>query len=98
VNPYVVSLAAGALAGVLYGIIGVRSPSPPAIALVGLLGLLLGEQIVPIAQRVISGQPLTMEWVKRERLPLITGASPPAAAEAIAQNEATTTSNESKVP
>ena len=35
---YLVSLGAGILAGVVYGLINVRSPAPPAIALVGLLG------------------------------------------------------------
>ncbi len=41
---YLISLGAGILAGVLYGLINVRSPAPPAIALVGLLGMLVGEQ------------------------------------------------------
>ena len=86
---YVVSLGAGALAGVLYGILGVRSPAPPAI---GLLGLLLGEQIVPVARRVIGGRPLTMEWVKRECVPGITGTPPPPGrADAPAQDDETTT-------
>lgn len=50
---YLVSLGAGILAGVLYGLIGVRSPAPPAIALVGLLGILLGEQAVPLVKQLI---------------------------------------------
>lgn len=49
-RPYVLSLAAGLLVGVIYALIKVRSPAPPAIALVGLLGILLGEQIVPLAK------------------------------------------------
>ena len=52
---YLVSLGAGVLAGVLYGLLNVRSPAPPAIALVGLLGILLGEQAVPIAKRIWVG-------------------------------------------
>ncbi|MDN2487992.1 DUF1427 family protein [Kosakonia sacchari] len=41
-----ISFAAGALIGVMYALLKVRSPAPPAIALVGLLGMLMGEQLV----------------------------------------------------
>jgi XapX domain-containing protein len=41
-----VALAAGVLVGVIYGLISVRSPAPPIIGLVGLLGILIGEQAV----------------------------------------------------
>ena len=54
-KPYLVSLAAGLLVGVIYAMIGVRSPAPPIIALVGLAGMLLGEQLVPIAHRLHAG-------------------------------------------
>jgi XapX domain-containing protein len=47
-RPYLISLAAGLLVGAIYGLLKVRSPAPPAIALVGLLGILLGEQVVPV--------------------------------------------------
>jgi XapX domain-containing protein len=47
-RPYLISLAAGLLVGVIYALLKVRSPAPPAIALVGLLGILLGEQVVPL--------------------------------------------------
>jgi len=57
-QPYVISLGAGLLAGVLYGLLGVRSPAPPTIALIGLLGILLGEQVVPLAKRLIEGRPV----------------------------------------
>jgi XapX domain-containing protein len=46
---YLLSLGAGLLVGVVYGLLGVRSPAPPVVALVGLLGILLGEQLVPVA-------------------------------------------------
>jgi XapX domain-containing protein len=46
VKPYLVSLAAGVLIGVIYGLLNVRSPAPPYVALLGLLGILLGEQAV----------------------------------------------------
>jgi len=48
-KPYLVSLGIGLLVGVLYAAFKVRSPAPPVIALVGLFGMLLGEQIVPLA-------------------------------------------------
>lgn len=54
---YLISLGAGVLAGLLYGLINVRSPAPPAIALIGLLGMLIGEQIVPLAKRLLDGTP-----------------------------------------
>ena len=41
---YLLSFAAGLLVGCIYSLIKVRSPAPPLIALVGLLGILLGEQ------------------------------------------------------
>ena len=43
---YAVSLAIGLGVGVIYGLLRFRSPAPPLIALVGLLGMLLGEQAV----------------------------------------------------
>ena len=64
-KPYLIALAAGLLAGVIYGLINVRSPAPPVIALVGLLGILLGEQIVPLAKRVFAGHSLTVASVHR---------------------------------
>ena len=39
-----VSFAVGLLVGVLYGVIRVKSPAPPIVALIGLLGMVLGEQ------------------------------------------------------
>ena len=39
-----VSFAVGLLVGVLYGVIRVKSPAPPIIALLGLLGMVLGER------------------------------------------------------
>ena len=70
---YLISLGAGILAGLLYGLIDVRSPAPPAIALVGLLGMLVGEQIVPVARRLIDGQPIPRAWFAGECQPKITG-------------------------
>lgn len=54
---YLFSLAAGVLVGVIYGLLHVRSPAPPVIALVGLAGILIGEQAVPLARQWIAGDP-----------------------------------------
>jgi XapX domain-containing protein len=40
-----VSFAVGLIVGVLYGVIRVKSPAPPIVALLGLLGMVLGEQL-----------------------------------------------------
>jgi XapX domain-containing protein len=50
-KPYLVSLAIGLLVGIIYALFNVRSPAPPVIALVGLLGILLGEQIPPLVKQ-----------------------------------------------
>ncbi|MGY2292763.1 DUF1427 family protein [Pseudomonas sp. SDO528_S397] len=51
---YLISLAIGLLVGVLYGALDFRSPAPPAIALVGLMGMLLGEKLWPMGQAWIG--------------------------------------------
>jgi XapX domain-containing protein len=55
-RPYLISLAIGLAVGVIYGLIRVRSPAPPAIALLGLLGMLVGEQAVPIVRSLLFGR------------------------------------------
>jgi XapX domain-containing protein len=59
---YLMSIGVGVLVGVIYGLLHVRSPAPPAIALLGLLGMLIGEQLVPIASRIIEQEPITLSW------------------------------------
>ena len=73
---YLVSLGAGLLVGVIYGLLNVRSPAPPVIALVGLLGILLGEQVVPIARRLLAAQPITREWTRAQCVPHVFGELP----------------------
>jgi XapX domain-containing protein len=51
---YFVSLGAGLLVGLVYSLLGVRSPAPPLVALIGLLGILLGEQIVPVGRQLLA--------------------------------------------
>jgi XapX domain-containing protein len=54
----------------------VRSPAPPVVALIGLLGMLIGEQVVPAAKRLMTGQPISAAWVKSECVPHIFGELP----------------------
>ena len=60
---YLLSLAVGLLVGVIYGLLNVRSPAPPVIALIGLLGVLVGEQIVPLAKNLWSREPAAVSWL-----------------------------------
>ena len=53
-EPYVVSLLTGILAGFIYSVIRVRSPAPPIVALVGLLGMVIGAQLYPLGQRLFG--------------------------------------------
>jgi XapX domain-containing protein len=73
---YLLSLGTGLLVGLVYGLLNVRSPAPPVIALVGLLGILVGEQIVPLVKRVASPEPVSSAWLRRECAPSIFGALP----------------------
>jgi XapX domain-containing protein len=65
-KPYLLSLGAGLLVGIVYSLLNVRSPAPPVIALVGLLGILLGEQVIPVAKRLLGPEPVTAAWVSRQ--------------------------------
>jgi XapX domain-containing protein len=48
---YLVSLLMGLAVGAAYGLVQVNSPAPPMIALVGLFGMVLGQQAVDMAKR-----------------------------------------------
>ncbi|GGZ41032.1 DUF1427 family protein [Streptomyces poonensis] len=43
--PYLKALLAGVLVGVVYVVVRVKSPAPPPVALLGLLGMLLGQAL-----------------------------------------------------
>ena len=73
---YVFSFAVGLLVGVIYGVLNVRSPAPPVIALVGLLGILLGEQVVQLAKRLVSSEPVSAAWAREQCVPHIFGQLP----------------------
>lgn len=72
---YLVSLGAGLLVGVIYSLLGVRSPAPPIVALVGLAGILLGEQIVPLAKR-LTDRPELARYFHQDCVPQIFGTLP----------------------
>ncbi len=53
----IVSLLMGLIVGALYALVQVRSPAPPLIALVGLFGMVVGEQAVDMAKRHFQPTP-----------------------------------------
>jgi len=59
---YLISAGAGILVGVIYSLLNVRSPAPPLVALVGLLGILVGEQVIPMGKQVLTGSGLPAAW------------------------------------
>jgi XapX domain-containing protein len=73
---YLLSLAAGLLVGVIYGLLNIRSPAPPIVALIGLLGILAGEQAVPAAKRLLSGAPIDVSWFRSNCVPHVFGELP----------------------
>jgi XapX domain-containing protein len=78
VKIYVISFGTGALVGVIYGLVHVRSPAPPVVALIGLLGMLVGEQLIPVVKQVWQGHTVTSAC--RQAVPPIFGMLPGRAA------------------
>ena len=74
-KPYIVSVAVGLLVGVIYALFNVRSPAPPVIALVGLLGILVGEQIPPLIKQALKDQK-TASWMDDQVKPHMFGQLP----------------------
>jgi XapX domain-containing protein len=66
VKMYLLSLCAGILVGIVYSLLNVRSPAPPVVALVGLFGILLGEQVVPLVRQVLKGEPVIAACLGQE--------------------------------
>lgn len=73
---HLLSLGVGLAVGLLYGALGVRSPAPPVIALLGLLGMLAGEQVAPLARPLWSGERLTLGMVRQDCAAHIFGTLP----------------------
>jgi len=68
---YLLSAGAGILVGVIYSLLNVRSPAPPLVALVGLLGILIGEQVIPVGKLLLSGNGLAAAWRQAQCAPHI---------------------------
>ncbi|MDE1187743.1 MAG: DUF1427 family protein [Pantoea sp.] len=64
-NPLIISLGAGVLVGLFYALLRVRSPAPPAIALIGLLGMIIGGQLIHLAKPVQQTAAVTSHVDKR---------------------------------
>ncbi|MNT80502.1 hypothetical protein D3C72_2199700 [compost metagenome] len=73
---YLVSLGLGLLVGIIYALFNVRSPAPPVIALVGLLGILAGEQIPPLVKRLLSDEATRTSWLHQQVKPHMFGELP----------------------
>jgi len=73
---YLVSFGAGLLVGVVYSLLNVRSPAPPVVALIGLLGILLGEQILPVGRQMIAGTSMRTAWQHMRCAQHVFGAMP----------------------
>jgi len=77
-KPYLFSLGAGLLVGIIYSLLNVRSPAPPVIALVGLLGILIGEQLPPLVKHLWQREAVTISWVRTHVKPHVFGELPKA--------------------
>lgn len=73
---YLLSLGAGVVVGIIYALIDVRSPAPPVIALIGLLGMLAGEQIPPVIKGYLIGKPAGHSWLHHQVRPHVFGHLP----------------------
>jgi XapX domain-containing protein len=83
---YLLSLGAGVLVGIIYSLLNVRSPAPPLVALVGLLGILVGEQAIPVAKQLFEGSGFAAAWHRADcsshMFGMLPGRHSPAATEA----------------
>ncbi len=75
-NAYVLSAVVGLVVGILYGVLNVRSPAPPVIALVGLLGILAGEQIPPLVRQWLQRDTHHASWIEQKVRPHMFGEMP----------------------
>jgi XapX domain-containing protein len=73
---YLISAGAGILVGIIYSLLNVRSPAPPLVALVGLLGILVGEQVIPVGKQILTGSGLAAAWHQARCAPHIFGLLP----------------------
>jgi XapX domain-containing protein len=84
---YVVSLGAGILVGIIYALLNVRSPAPPIVALVGLLGILVGEQLPPLVKQAVDRTASVQSWLHDQVKPHCFGELPGATNAAAASTD-----------
>ena len=80
---YLLSLGAGLLVGIVYSLLNVRSPAPPVVALVGLLGILVGEQVIPLARTLWARETAAVSWLHQVK-PHMFGEMPKGGADIVA--------------
>lgn len=73
---YILSLSAGVLVGVIYSLLTVRSPAPPLVALLGLLGILVGEQVIPVGKHLLQGTAFNTACAKTQATEHLLGQLP----------------------
>ncbi len=73
---YIFSLSAGVLVGVIYSLLSVRSPAPPLVALIGLLGMLVGEQVIPVGKQLLQGTAFNTACAKTQATEHVLGQLP----------------------
>ncbi|MEM6051972.1 DUF1427 family protein [Erwinia sp. P7711] len=72
-SPLLISLGAGVLIGLVYALLNVRSPAPPAVALVGLLGMIIGGQLsLQFSHKEVAAQH-TLSLSTEKALPTASG-------------------------
>jgi XapX domain-containing protein len=85
---YVLSLGVGLLVGIIYALVNVRSPAPPVIALIGLLGILVGEQIPPLIRSLWRSEPLAGVFLHHQLRPHVFGHLPTSKAASLRKGDA----------
>jgi XapX domain-containing protein len=60
---YLISLGVGLGVGLLYSLLRVQSPAPPIIALIGLLGMVIGEHAIPTIKSQLAAMKPPVEQV-----------------------------------
>lgn len=60
---YLISLGVGMGIGLLYSLLRVQSPAPPLIALLGLLGMVIGEHAIPTIKSQLAATNPAIEQV-----------------------------------
>ena len=73
---YLAAAGVGLLVGIVYAMFNVRSPAPPVVALVGLLAILVGEQIPPLVRQVLKVGITHPSWLQDQVKPHVFGELP----------------------